>query len=264
MDKTNSGQRDSSQTTGSVPGVGNRASNDPTGTTVDQTQRASSNQGAMGANPGQRPTTSQPGFQPSKPENLADQTMETVNQVVGNVQQEATRRMTDQIHFTREGLGSSAHAMRSASRELREKDQAMFAEVIDRAAEQIDSVANYLRDKDLDQIVHDSENFARRQPVLFVAGATMLGILAGRFLRSSSPRPQRSPADYQTAGYRGGLRALPGGVERPPEGTSGAYPMYSQFGAQRQTGTTTTPSGSNRPGREPEAGTGTTPGSTRS
>jgi hypothetical protein len=261
MDRTNMSDKDSTRTPRSTPDSGNRGQNDPTKPTNESAQpRPGNNQGQMGANQSQRPTAPQSGSPSSMSGGMVEQATDTVNQVVGNVQQEATRRMTDQIHFTQEGLGSTAHAIRSASQELRSNDQAMFADVIDRAAEQIDGVANYLRDKDLDQLVGDAENFARRQPVIFVAGATMLGILAGRFLKSSSPRSPRSQSSNQAEGYRGArLRALPGGGAGTQPGTQ---PMYPQFGAQRPPGSSMMP-GSNLPDRGPEAGTGTNPGPTR-
>jgi len=56
-----------------------------------------------------------------------------------------------------------------------------------RAASQVENVARYLHDKNLGQVVGDLESFARREPVLFVGGALVVGLLGGRFLKSTAP-----------------------------------------------------------------------------
>jgi hypothetical protein len=81
-------------------------------------------------------------------------------------------------------LGSALH---SASDNLREEDSAM-AHSADMASETIERAANYVASADLKSTVRDVENFARREPALFFGGAFLLGLAAGRFLRSSASR----------------------------------------------------------------------------
>jgi hypothetical protein len=70
----------------------------------------------------------------------------------------------------------------------------------DRLAEQADRAASYLRNRDLGTLVADAERFVRNQPTVAVGGAFALGLLAARFLKSSS----RSSADEQSFS-QGGL-----------------------------------------------------------
>ena len=56
------------------------------------------------------------------------------------------------------------------------------------AAEKLESVARYFDTRDLKAIARDTENFARRNPAIFLGGAFALGILAARFFKSS-PTP---------------------------------------------------------------------------
>ena len=83
-------------------------------------------------------------------------------------------------------LGSALH---SASDNLREEDSAI-ARYGDIASETIERAANYVGTADLKTTVRDVENFARREPALFFGGAFLLGLAAGRFLRSSAGRSE--------------------------------------------------------------------------
>jgi hypothetical protein len=55
------------------------------------------------------------------------------------------------------------------------------------------------------ELIGDVEQFARRSPALFLGGAFALGVLAARFVKSSSaaanPRPQGYPGGYSPATY---------------------------------------------------------------
>lgn len=105
-----------------------------------------------------------------------------------------------------EQIGGIGGAFRRTSETLREEDQARFADVADTVARQIDRVADYLRDSDGRTIARDLESLARRQPALVFAGAFTIGVLAARFLKSSSPR-YGSDLD-EAEGYE---RVYPGG-----------------------------------------------------
>ncbi len=62
-------------------------------------------------------------------------------------------------------------------------------------ADQIESVARHLRGTDLNQVVHSASEFARRNPLIFISGAALVGLTATRFLKARDPqRP------VQTAG----------------------------------------------------------------
>jgi hypothetical protein len=42
-----------------------------------------------------------------------------------------------------------------------------------------------LRDRDVRELVQDAQQFARRQPAIFVGAAFAAGVLAARFMKSS-------------------------------------------------------------------------------
>lgn len=83
-------------------------------------------------------------------------------------------------------VSSVAHAFRKTSEQLREEDQGDLAGYTERIAEQVEKVSGYLEGKGLRGAMSDLETFARQRPSLFVGGALMVGLVAARFLRSSS------------------------------------------------------------------------------
>lgn len=62
------------------------------------------------------------------------------------------------------------------------------AKYTDTAAQKIDEFASYFERKNIREMAQDVERFAKRNPAVFIGGAAVLGILAARFLKSSSPR----------------------------------------------------------------------------
>jgi hypothetical protein len=55
------------------------------------------------------------------------------------------------------------------------------------AAQQLDTVAETVRTKSVNDAVSDIQDFARRQPALFFGGALLLGFAAVRVFKSSAP-----------------------------------------------------------------------------
>jgi hypothetical protein len=57
-------------------------------------------------------------------------------------------------------------------------------------------VSGYLEARDIQDLVGEAESLARRSPALFLGGAFTLGVLAARFLKSSSPDGSRGQMGY--------------------------------------------------------------------
>jgi hypothetical protein len=181
-----------------------------------------------------------------------------------------------------EQLDSVAGAVGSLSQQFRDQEMAWLATATDRTAEQIEHFAGYLRETDAEQLFREAERFARRQPALFIGGAFVLGLLAGRFMKAAAPPESRLPArrynyGYSPSSYRAygqtGIRHQYGSsavASRPGPGGYGTTPMS---GYQRpmattpsSTGTSTSPSasrGSDWPAATPSSrtATGSPPGS---
>jgi hypothetical protein len=78
-----------------------------------------------------------------------------------------------------------AGAVRRAANEF-DKDVPQAAQYIRLAADQIGTVSDAFRRRDLNQLVADVQGFARRQPTAFLGAAVLAGFAAVRFLKTSA------------------------------------------------------------------------------
>jgi hypothetical protein len=89
-------------------------------------------------------------------------------------------------------VDSVAHALRSTADRMQGEGQAQAGRYIGMAADHLESFGSRLREKDLDTLIDDTQNLARRAPGAFFAGTVVAGFLLARFLKSSSDRRQGS------------------------------------------------------------------------
>ena len=83
-------------------------------------------------------------------------------------------------------VSSVAQAFRKTGEQLRDEDHGDLAGYTERIADEVEKVSGYLEGKGLRDVMGDVETFARQRPSLFVGGALVVGLVAARFLRSSS------------------------------------------------------------------------------
>ena len=85
-----------------------------------------------------------------------------------------------------DGIEHVAQGIRRLSTDL-EADQPALAGAAETAAEQAERVALFLRNNDAREMLSRVEEAARRQPLLFLGGAFVLGVAASRFLKAAGP-----------------------------------------------------------------------------
>lgn len=135
---------------------------------------------------------------------------EQAKRTVTQVSEQAKTNVGSRMGEVAQELGTVAEAVRQTSEELNSNDQAAIGRYGTRIADQIESVSNYLNDRGVEEVLTDVEGLARRQPAIFLGGAFMLGLLVGRFVRSSSQNMGyqdggfRGYQDYPSGGYQGG------------------------------------------------------------
>ncbi len=124
---------------------------------------------------------------------LAQQAKGQVNDLVAQGREQTAQR-----------LQSLASALSDVAGRLEREDTSGFGSLARRAGEQADRAARYIKDKDLGDLVHDVEGFARRHPDVFLGGSLVAGVLVARFLKSSA---ERQGAGYSSPSYpaQGGL-----------------------------------------------------------
>ena len=117
---------------------------------------------------------------------LVDTMREHVGPIAEQVKDQASAVAQQQMTSAAEGLDSAAGAVNAVGDRLRENNLGELSQYTDLAAEQIEKLAHWLRTTTPEEIAHDIEDFAKKQPAVFVAGALALGLVGVRFLRSTS------------------------------------------------------------------------------
>jgi hypothetical protein len=113
---------------------------------------------------------------------LGDAALDLANTAKDRIEAEATQRKSLGADY----IGSIAQATSRAASEF-DADVPQAARYIRQAAEQIQGVADTVRERDVRELVGEVQDFARRQPTLFFGGAVVLGFAVLRFLKSTAP-----------------------------------------------------------------------------
>lgn len=108
----------------------------------------------------------------------------------------------DQKDHIAEQVEGVADALGKAAADLEQQNgpSAQYARLI---AENAEKLSDVIRNNDVDQILGMAQDFGRRQPVLFVGAAALLGFAASRFVLASAKRrdeqaaAEASPPSYQ-------------------------------------------------------------------
>jgi hypothetical protein len=85
-----------------------------------------------------------------------------------------------------------ADTVRRLGDPLQEQSYGKAAEYTRKAAERLDEVALYLRERDTQELIQDLRGFARRQPAVFLGIGFLAGAVCGRFIKSSAGRRAQS------------------------------------------------------------------------
>jgi hypothetical protein len=131
---------------------------------------------------------------------LVDAMRERVGPLAEQVKEKASTVTQQQMTSAAEGLESVAGAVNVVGERLRENHLGELSQYTDLATEQIEKAAAWLRTTTPEEIAHDIEDYAKKQPAVFVAGALALGLIGVRFLRSASQ--DDSQDDSQDAGKK--------------------------------------------------------------
>lgn len=87
---------------------------------------------------------------------------------------------------TAERIGGYGSAMHESAKNFEQQDP-NIAWATHRVADRIQSVADYVRNSDFDDLRADAENFARRHPVAFFGGLFLGGLVIGNLLKAHRP-----------------------------------------------------------------------------
>lgn len=100
-----------------------------------------------------------------------------------------------------DGIEQVTESIRRVSMDI-ESEQPQIASVVTTAADQAERVAEYLRTTDARQILNTVEDVARRQPLIFLGGAFVLGLAASRLLKAASGGQTGSTSSHGMSGQQ--------------------------------------------------------------
>lgn len=121
------------------------------------------------------------------------QVREKASVLARGVKEQARARYDERKNVAVGELGTLASQLRSVVDELSSSHpDNMTGRLVSTLADRIESFGQSLEGKDLDTLISDVEQFARRNPAAFLGGAVAVGFLASRFLKSSASRAMTS------------------------------------------------------------------------
>jgi len=126
---------------------------------------------------------------------------DAATQARGRAEDQASRqkdRAAGQLH-------SISSALRETSASLHDQEQDAVAGIMENAATQVERLSGYLGSRTVSELVDEAQDFARREPALFLGGAFLLGLVGARFMKSSDRHHDRQR--QEDAGYRRSYRA---------------------------------------------------------
>jgi hypothetical protein len=135
----------------------------------------------------------------------ADTTREAAGRAVDQAREQVMSQLSSQKDRAAGTLGGVAQAIRSTGEQLQGGEQAFVADYAMKAADMIDGFTQQIREREVDELIDQVENFARREPALLIGSAFAIGFMASRFLKSSTANITytRNSTDRD---YQGGIR----------------------------------------------------------
>lgn len=144
-------------------------------------------------NTGSGPSASQTGGVVDDVRHKAGEVLEQAQQkaapVLDEAQQKAKSKLEQGKEQAADHLGSVAQALHKSGAELQQGEQKAAGGYTVQAADKLEQISTHLRGSSVQQLVGEVEDFARREPTLFLSGAFALGVLGARFLKSSKQGP---------------------------------------------------------------------------
>ncbi|MFZ0255547.1 MAG: hypothetical protein WAN46_07870 [Gammaproteobacteria bacterium] len=131
---------------------------------------------------------------------------DTAKEAVQSAKEKGKTMLEERKQALADEVSGIERALRRTATELRDEDRKAVGRYAEQVADGLEQVSHALREQDFDSLIEKTEDFARRQPGVFLGGAVAAGFLLARFLKSSGKRvtpvadssgaPYGRPADY--------------------------------------------------------------------
>jgi hypothetical protein len=133
-----------------------------------------------------------------------DELKQQAEGVLDDARHRAREVAGEQKNVAAERLTGFASALRHASSDLDEQGQSVVSGFVRQAADGLEHFSGAVRRNDVDDLVGGIEDFARRQPAVFIGSAVLAGFGIARFMKSSSERRRGRGSAQQRTGFDAG------------------------------------------------------------
>lgn len=120
-----------------------------------------------------------------------------VRSFAGAAQERVATEAQKGVETAGKTLGDFANAVRRAGDELAGADQNPAARLVGKAADGLEQFSRSLEGKDPGDLLDAVRDFGRRNPLVFVGGAVLVGLALGRFARASDRRGSEALAQLE-------------------------------------------------------------------
>jgi ElaB/YqjD/DUF883 family membrane-anchored ribosome-binding protein len=120
---------------------------------------------------------------------MIDDAKEKIQELASQAHETAAEQVETRLASGMKGaagtLTSVVQSLRTSGQQLSDQNQGGASKYAHRAADKLEQVSGFLEHADAREVVDRVEDFARREPAMFIGGAIAIGFLGARFLRSS-------------------------------------------------------------------------------
>jgi hypothetical protein len=131
---------------------------------------------------------------------VTSEAVQFATDVADKATQSAQRQFASGKERAADTIGHLAGALRHTGEQLGAKELPLVNDYLGRIATQAEGFSDYLKKTSFRQVVGDLEKFARREPLLFMGSALVVGLVGGRFLKSSPPDRTSASRDSFSGG----------------------------------------------------------------
>jgi hypothetical protein len=116
---------------------------------------------------------------------VSQRVKEGAHEAADEVRRQTVSAVHQQQDVAADKLDSLAQAIRDSGDRLSEENGAAFAGLFERAADSIERFSDNLREQELRDMFENVQNWARRNPTLFLAGSFVAGLLIARLMKGA-------------------------------------------------------------------------------
>jgi ElaB/YqjD/DUF883 family membrane-anchored ribosome-binding protein len=120
-------------------------------------------------------------------QNQADSLVNQAKEIASEAGEKVQASIKEQKSAGADYVGNVAGIVRRAAAEF-DNDLPQAGQFFRKAAEQLENVSDAIGKRDVSEIVGSVQDFARKQPTIFLGASVLLGFAAIRLLKTASPQ----------------------------------------------------------------------------